>query len=39
LAGEPGHMELIDACNILFDQFAANGSIQFLYETQLYLGR
>jgi hypothetical protein len=39
LAGEPGHKELIEACNALFDQFAVNGSIRFLYETQIYLGR
>jgi len=39
LAGEPGHKEFIAAFNALFDQFAANGSIRFLYETQLYLGR
>ncbi len=39
LVGEPGHKELIEACNALFDQFTANGSIRFLYETQLYLGR
>jgi ubiquinone/menaquinone biosynthesis C-methylase UbiE len=39
LAGEPGHQELIEACNALFDQFAVNGSIRFLYETQVYLGR
>ena len=39
LAGEPGHEDLIDACNALFNRFAANGSVRFLYETQLYLGR
>jgi SAM-dependent methyltransferase len=39
LSGEPGHEGLIEACNVLFDQFAGNGSIRFLYETQLYLGR
>ena len=39
LAGEPGHKELIEACNALFDQFAMNGSIRFFYETKLYLGR
>jgi SAM-dependent methyltransferase len=39
LSGEPGHKELLEACNVLFDRFAANGSIRFLYETQLYLGR
>ncbi|HZC35417.1 MAG TPA: class I SAM-dependent methyltransferase [Chthoniobacterales bacterium] len=39
LAGEPGHRELIEACNGLFDRFAVDGSIQFLYETILYLGR
>jgi SAM-dependent methyltransferase len=39
LAGEPGHKELIGACNSLFDRFAVDDSIQFLYETQLYLGR
>jgi ubiquinone/menaquinone biosynthesis C-methylase UbiE len=38
LAGEPGHNELIAACNALFDQFTMNGSIRFLYDTQLYLG-
>jgi ubiquinone/menaquinone biosynthesis C-methylase UbiE len=39
LAGEPGHDALIEACNGLFDQFATDGSVLFLYETQLYLGR
>jgi ubiquinone/menaquinone biosynthesis C-methylase UbiE len=39
LAGEPGHIELIEACNALFDQFGVNRSIRFLYETNLYLGR
>ena len=39
LTGERGHKELIEACNALFDRFTANGSIRFLYETQLYLGR
>jgi SAM-dependent methyltransferase len=39
LPGAPGHKELIEACNVLFDRFAEKGSIQFLYETQLYLGR
>lgn len=39
LSGEPGHERLIEACNVLFDQFAGNGLIRFLYETQLYLGR
>jgi SAM-dependent methyltransferase len=39
LSGEPGHDELIEACNVLFNQFAAGGSVQFLYETQAYLGR
>jgi SAM-dependent methyltransferase len=39
LVGEPGHKELIEACDVLFDQFTANGSIRFLYETELYLGR
>jgi ubiquinone/menaquinone biosynthesis C-methylase UbiE len=39
LTGEPGHDELIAACNTLFDQFAVNGSIRFIYETQLYFGR
>jgi hypothetical protein len=39
LAGEPGHEGLMEACNVFFDQFATNNCIQFLYETQLYLGR
>ena len=39
LSGKPGHNELIAACKALFDQFALNGSIRFLYETQLYFGR
>jgi len=39
LSGQPGHDALIEACNTLFDRFAANDSIQFLYQTQLYLGR
>lgn len=39
LAGEPGHDQLIQACNTLFDRFAANDSIHFRYETQLYFGR
>jgi SAM-dependent methyltransferase len=39
LAGEPGHEALIEACEALFDQFASNNSVQFLYRTELYLGR
>jgi ubiquinone/menaquinone biosynthesis C-methylase UbiE len=39
LSGEPGHDELIEACNDLFDQFAKDGVLRFLYETQVYLGR
>jgi ubiquinone/menaquinone biosynthesis C-methylase UbiE len=39
LANKPGHDALMEACNTLFDRFAVNDSIQFLYQTQLYLGR
>lgn len=39
LAGQPGHGELIEACNSLFDRFAVNDSIQFLYQAHTYLGR
>jgi SAM-dependent methyltransferase len=38
LAGIPGHDALVEAFNALFDRFAVSGSVQFLYETQLYLG-
>jgi ubiquinone/menaquinone biosynthesis C-methylase UbiE len=39
LSGEPGHEQLIEACNTLFYEFAADGLVQFLYETQVYVGR
>jgi SAM-dependent methyltransferase len=39
LSGEPGHEELVAACNELFDKFVENGLVRFVYETQVYLGR
>jgi SAM-dependent methyltransferase len=37
--GHPGHESFYDALRALFDAHAVNGQIEFLYETEAYLGR
>ncbi|MCW3464684.1 class I SAM-dependent methyltransferase [Chitinophaga nivalis] len=38
-AGEPAHAPMMKGLQELFEQYQANGTVQFHYETQLYTGR
>jgi SAM-dependent methyltransferase len=37
--GQPGHHEIVDAANDIFDEHEVDGTVTFIYETRLYLGR
>lgn len=36
--GEPGHRELLDACDALFDRYRRNDRVVIEYDTRIYLG-
>jgi SAM-dependent methyltransferase len=37
--GQPGHQEIIDAANDIFDEHEVDGIVSLIYETRLYLGQ
>lgn len=37
--GQPGHTEIVDECNRLFDAFAEKDAVSFEYITEVFIGR